>query len=158
MRRDDPRERHAFMKLGELQLVGNDVIPLITSYPTDPDLVYNAREWSHGPCSTCGVDTAAGRSNSSREVQQQQRPWPQQGNQPCSSNRPQAAGAAAAAAAAAADADTVLCCFAQSCRCAVLCCAVLYAQLVVGLWNSPAAATTPALHQHLGCHPTDEPL
>lgn len=36
------------MKLGELQSVENDVIPLIVNYPTDTDLVYNAREWWGG--------------------------------------------------------------------------------------------------------------
>jgi hypothetical protein len=44
LRRDDPRDRPAFMKLGELQVVQNDVISLITGNPTDTDLVYNARE------------------------------------------------------------------------------------------------------------------
>jgi hypothetical protein len=32
------------MKLGELQVVQNDVISLITGNPTDTDLVYNACE------------------------------------------------------------------------------------------------------------------
>ena len=44
LRRDDPCDRPAFMKLGELQVVQNDVISLITGNPTDTDLVYNACE------------------------------------------------------------------------------------------------------------------
>lgn len=43
LRRDDPTERPAYMKLGELAVVENDVIPLILTHPTDTDLVYNAR-------------------------------------------------------------------------------------------------------------------
>jgi len=43
------------MKLGELQLVENDVIPLISHYPTDTELVYNARErgWGTGQLPAC---------------------------------------------------------------------------------------------------------
>jgi hypothetical protein len=109
MRRDDPRERHAFLKLGELQLVTNDVIPLITSYPTDTDLVYNARE-SHGPAAACGrlpqqqagvkATSAAAASDSRSQVWQQQaalncnskQQQQQHGDHPCSSNGKEAGG------------------------------------------------------------------
>jgi hypothetical protein len=47
------------MKLGELQTVENDVIPLITTYPTDTDLVYNARKQSLGQAAAAAAITAA---------------------------------------------------------------------------------------------------
>lgn len=44
LRRDEPDTREVFLKLGELQIVENDVVPLLTSFPTDRELVYHARE------------------------------------------------------------------------------------------------------------------
>jgi hypothetical protein len=42
LRRDETENRSAFFKLGELRIVENDIIPLITTYPTKLDLLYHA--------------------------------------------------------------------------------------------------------------------
>jgi hypothetical protein len=47
------------MKLGELQTVENDVIPLITTFPTDTDLVYNARKQSLGQAAAAAAAATA---------------------------------------------------------------------------------------------------
>lgn len=36
--------RDAFFKLGELQIAASNLVPLLTTYPDDEDLVFNARE------------------------------------------------------------------------------------------------------------------
>jgi hypothetical protein len=53
LRRDDPNERPAFEKLGELQIMENDVIPLIVTHPADAGLVYQARERAVCPGGVC---------------------------------------------------------------------------------------------------------
>eukprot|EP00879_Flechtneria_rotunda_P032638 GHRR01035888.1.p4 GENE.GHRR01035888.1~~GHRR01035888.1.p4 ORF type:complete len:101 (+),score=22.70 GHRR01035888.1:1079-1381(+) len=54
LRRDDPDLRDVFFKIGELQLVENDIVPLLTVYPTDHELVYQARECRNSlPVASC---------------------------------------------------------------------------------------------------------
>jgi hypothetical protein len=42
LRRDDPSERQAFFKLAELQLASQHLVPLLTTYPDEQDVAYNA--------------------------------------------------------------------------------------------------------------------
>ncbi|CAD7696779.1 unnamed protein product [Ostreobium quekettii] len=42
LRRDDPDSRDVFFFLGQMDLPRNDLVPLITTYPNDSDIVYNA--------------------------------------------------------------------------------------------------------------------
>lgn len=44
LRQDDSESRQAFFALGQFNLAKNMLMPLITTYPNDTDLVYNARE------------------------------------------------------------------------------------------------------------------
>ena len=62
LRKDDPDSREVFFKLANFGIVRNDLVPLITTYPEDHDIVYNARGWRSwsssrvgggGPCTLC---------------------------------------------------------------------------------------------------------
>ena len=44
LRQDDTESRQAFFALGKFGLAKKALMPLITTYPNDTDLVYNARE------------------------------------------------------------------------------------------------------------------
>jgi hypothetical protein len=59
LRRDDPENRDAFFKLGELTLAASHLVPLLVTYPGDEDLALNARE-ARGP--RCCAMADAGRS------------------------------------------------------------------------------------------------
>lgn len=43
LREDDPKTREAFFTLGRYKSVRTDLVPLITTYAADTDIVYNAR-------------------------------------------------------------------------------------------------------------------
>lgn len=45
LRNDDPRSRDAFRILANNQVACTNLVPLIRSYSTDAELVYNAREF-----------------------------------------------------------------------------------------------------------------
>ncbi|KAK9830387.1 hypothetical protein WJX72_011470 [[Myrmecia] bisecta] len=42
LRQDDPQEREAFLALGKHNIAKTDLVPIIVTYPTDTELVYNA--------------------------------------------------------------------------------------------------------------------
>jgi hypothetical protein len=44
LRKDDPDTRPVFFKLGGFHLAANDLVPLVVTYPTEHEVVYNARE------------------------------------------------------------------------------------------------------------------
>lgn len=44
LRNDDSQAREAFFALGEFDIARKHLVPLITTYPDDQALVYNARE------------------------------------------------------------------------------------------------------------------
>ena len=43
LREDDPRTRDAFFTIGQYKTARTDLVPLITTYAGDTDIVYNAR-------------------------------------------------------------------------------------------------------------------
>lgn len=62
LRKDDQDTRDVFFKLGDFDIVRNDLVPLIVSFPDEHDVVYNARKsrrskvfsWSWGSEHGCG--------------------------------------------------------------------------------------------------------
>lgn len=48
LRGDDEEERPAFFAISQFNLARSDLVPLITTYPDDHEVVYNAREWGSG--------------------------------------------------------------------------------------------------------------
>lgn len=59
-RHDDPEARPAFFAVSKYNFARSDLVPLITSYPDDYDVVYNARAWGQGWGSTAGLGQAGG--------------------------------------------------------------------------------------------------
>jgi hypothetical protein len=48
LRGDDEEERPAFFAISQFNLARSDLVPLITTYPDDHEVVYNARERGSG--------------------------------------------------------------------------------------------------------------
>jgi len=46
LRQDDRRGRPAFFKLAQLHVARTDLVPIVTAYAHDVDLVYNARAYT----------------------------------------------------------------------------------------------------------------
>ena len=58
LRNDDPDTRDAFFKVAEFDLARSDLVPIITTYPEDKELVFNARKWTR--CNQQLVDRMLG--------------------------------------------------------------------------------------------------